>query len=206
MAKIKLTKNELKQQRDALKRFERYLPTLQLKKQQLQLEARRAREQLEQLRTETAVYLEELGEWCALITDERLPELAPLLVVKEWRTGVRSTAGIDTPTFEAVEFEDVPYDLFTTPMWYDDAVAAARRLTEMNLRERLLKEHLRLIEQELRTVTQRVNLFEKVKIPEAVENIRRINIHLGDQQTSAVGRAKIAKEKCRSRELAATPA
>ena len=38
--KIKHTKNELKAQRDALRRFERYLPTLQLKKQQLQLEVR----------------------------------------------------------------------------------------------------------------------------------------------------------------------
>lgn len=41
MAKIKLTKNELKTQRDALKRFQRYLPTLQLKKQQLQMEMRK---------------------------------------------------------------------------------------------------------------------------------------------------------------------
>jgi V/A-type H+-transporting ATPase subunit D len=37
MAGVKLTKNELKKQKDALKRFRRYLPTLQLKKQQLQM-------------------------------------------------------------------------------------------------------------------------------------------------------------------------
>ena len=33
---VKLTKNELKVQKDRLKQFQRYLPTLQLKKQQLQ--------------------------------------------------------------------------------------------------------------------------------------------------------------------------
>ena len=38
MAKIKLTKTELKAQSDALKRFQRFLPMLQLKKQQLQAE------------------------------------------------------------------------------------------------------------------------------------------------------------------------
>ena len=38
MARIKLTKNELKTQKDNLKRFNRYLPTLVLKKQQLQME------------------------------------------------------------------------------------------------------------------------------------------------------------------------
>ena len=40
MAKIKLTKNELKVQKDALKMYQRYLPTLTLKKQQLQSEIR----------------------------------------------------------------------------------------------------------------------------------------------------------------------
>ena len=40
MAKIKLTKNELKVQKDALKMYQRYLPTLTLKKQQLQAEIR----------------------------------------------------------------------------------------------------------------------------------------------------------------------
>jgi V/A-type H+-transporting ATPase subunit D len=54
----------------------------------------------------------------------------------------------------------------------------------------------------LRIVTQRVNLFEKVKIPESKENIRRINIYIGDQQTNSVGRSKIAKKKCELREAA----
>ena len=63
-----------------------------------------------------------------------------------------------------------------------------------------MAEQLACIEEELRTVTQRVNLFEKVKIPGAQENIRRINIYIGDQQTNSVGRSKIAKAKCQTRE------
>ena len=52
-----------------------------------------------------------------------------------------------------------------------------------------------LLGKERRLTSQRVNLFEKVKIPEAKENIRMISIYLGDQQTSAVVRGKIAKKK-----------
>ena len=48
MAKIKLTKGELKKQRDSLKQFRRYLPTLQLKKQQLQMKILEARTTLNQ--------------------------------------------------------------------------------------------------------------------------------------------------------------
>ena len=58
-----------------------------------------------------------------------------------------------------------------------------------------LQEQMDLLGKELRTTSQRVNLFEKVKIPEAKENIRRISIYLGDQDTSAVVRGKIAKRK-----------
>ena len=47
MAKIKFTKTELKAQQDSLKQFVRFLPTLQLKKQQLQMEVRLSTEQLE---------------------------------------------------------------------------------------------------------------------------------------------------------------
>ena len=200
MAKIKLTKNELKQQRDALKRFERYLPTLQLKKQQLQLEMQRARGALHQLRQDEVKYLDDVGEWVHLLEPEKENELKALIQVKSFVTAVRNIAGIDVPVFKSLTFEAAPYDLFETPLWFDNALRAVKQLVELRLKLNLLEKQLALIEQELRVVTQRVNLFEKVKIPETRENIRKIQIYLGDQQTSAVGRAKIAKEKTRARD------
>ena len=44
MGRIKHTKTELKAQREALRRYERFLPMLQLKKQQLQMELRQIEE------------------------------------------------------------------------------------------------------------------------------------------------------------------
>ena len=58
----------------------------------------------------------------------------------------------------------------------------------------VLQEQARLIREELTITTQRVNLFEKVKIPETKENIRVIRIYMGDQQTAAVVRGKISKK------------
>ena len=95
--------------------------------------------------------------------------------------------------FSALTFADVEYDLFTTPLWFDDALEILKKQVELRLRRTLAEEQLELLEQELRIVTQRVNLFEKVKIPESKENIRRINIYIGDQQTNSVGRSKIAR-------------
>ena len=202
MAKVKLTKNELKFQRDALKRFERYLPTLQLKKQQLQMEVRHVREEIAGLDQQVAELTEKGAATIALLAGPEAVGLSELLSVSAWRIGERNVAGIDVPVFLGVDFNDIYYDLFLTPPWFDDALAMARKHIELKLRRQLFEEMLALLEQELRVVTQRVNLFEKVKIPETKENIRMINIYLGDQQTNSVGRSKIAKGKCAQRNAA----
>lgn len=200
MAKIKLTKNELKVQRDALKRFERYLPTLQLKKQQLQLEVRQLREQMAALERQMEESLKACESSIRLLSgpDASLPGLE--VSVRSFKVTRRNVAGIDVPLFAGLEFAQSAYDIYTTPPWYDDAVNLVRTRVELTLKRRLMDETQALLEQELRVVTQRVNLFEKVKIPEARENIRRINIYIGDQMTNSVGRSKIAKGKCAQRD------
>jgi len=200
MAKIKLTKNELKNQRDDLKRFQRYLPTLQLKKQQLQMEVRGVREEMATLEGNIASLEESWKETIPLLSGTDAGDALDLVTVKDWHVGRRNVAGIDVPTFVSITFGVPEYDLFTSPVWYDDIVAMAQRRIELSLRQKLLNEMQELLEQELRVVTQRVNLFEKVKIPESKENIRKINIYIGDQQTNSVGRSKIAKGKCAKRD------
>ena len=202
MAKIKLTKTELKVQRDALKRFLRYLPTLKLKKQQLQMEIRRVRLEMQDLEKEIRGFESELEVWIALLGGTPMEHLQELYQVNTWRTSVRNIAGIDTPVFESLDFEIREQDLFAAPLWHDELLAAVERLTVLRLRQQLLTEQLEAIERELQVTTQRVNLFEKVKIPETEDNIRQIQIFLADQQSNAVGRAKIAKAKCAARAAA----
>ena len=102
---------------------------------------------------------------------------------------------MDIPVFERVDFEEAEYDLFLTPLWVDKAIIALRKFITLFEEKKVLNKQLEILIRELRITNQRVNLFEKVKIPECVENIRRIRIYMGDQQASAVGRSKIAKKK-----------
>ncbi len=202
MAKIKFTKNELKTQRDALKRFQRYLPTLQLKKQQLQLEVRQVREELAEIDRQTDAAVDSNSKNLSLFAGEETEALQDLLQIAEWRVGEHNVAGTDVPVFVSLTFVEKQFDLFTAPLWFDDGLNILKKQVELHLRRRLLEEQLALLEHELRVVSQRVNLFEKVKIPDAKENIRRINIYIGDQQTNSVGRSKIAKKKCEMRDAA----
>jgi len=193
MAKIKYTKNELKRQKDSLKRFTRYLPTLILKKQQLQIEIVKIQAFMEEVEEKNRVFTESVNKWVDVFAEEM--HIEELVSVKTVRVGDGNIAGIDIPIFEAVEFEEKEYDLIKTPLWVDYGVDAVKERITLKIQLEILAKQLSLIREELRITTQRVNLFEKVKIPETKENIRKIRIVLGDLQTAAVVTGKIAKNK-----------
>lgn len=196
MGKIKFTKTELKKQQDEKKQFERFLPTLQLKKQQLQMEVRHSMDQLEANARELAAFEEKLAAFVELFGPERDAEFVFQLVeIERIRRGELNIAGIGVPTFEGIDFKPVKPDLMNTDWYVDDAAAALRTALELREARRVLEERCELLNAELRSTSQRVNLFEKVKIPECRENIRRISIMLGDANTGAVARCKIAKRK-----------
>lgn len=193
MARVKTSKQELKRQRDALARFERYLPTLQLKKQQLQLELRQVEAAMAKLGDEETQLRRELAAWIKLFAEAQ--PWGEYLGIKEVRYGELNIAGVAVPTFEAVIWRETVPDLHLTPSWLDDGLEALKAVITLRIRRRVLNEQHHLLSAELRVTTQRVNLFEKVKIPETRENIRIIRIALGDLQAAEVVRAKIAKAK-----------
>jgi V/A-type H+-transporting ATPase subunit D len=200
MAKVKNTKNELKAQRDALKRYQRYLPTLQLKKQQLQSEVRQVDAKLEDSVRREQALLADLARWIELFSDGA--DLTRYVRVKGIVRDESNVAGVNIPVLRAVEWERATPDLFATPLWYDDGIACLEQVVTLRLERQILDEQKRLLSEELRITNQRVNLFERVKIPACQDAIRKVRIFLGDVQTLDVARGKIAKKKALSRETA----
>ena len=193
MAKIKHTKNELKAQNEALKRFQRFLPMLQLKKQQLQAEIQMIDTQLEKKQNAFNSLMADISKWSALFAEPI--DLESLVKLDSVITDTGNIAGVSIPILKDVQISRAELDLFSTPTWLDDAQQSMKQLIELRVQTEILEEQRRLVKEELRTTSQRVNLFEKVKIPECKENIRIIKIFLGDEQTSAVARGKLAKKR-----------
>jgi len=200
MAKIKLTKGELKRQRDSLKQFRHYLPTLQLKKQQLQMKILEARNLMEERQKVLQKKVEEISRWTGLLAD-------PTVDLKEWITpesvlvDTVNIAGANVPVFSNIHFKRAEYDFYSTPFWIDRAVEELRLMVTYLAEVDVIKQRIAALERELRVTTQRVNLFEKIKIPECLDNIRIIRIYLGDQQANAVGVSKVAKKKIETKAL-----
>ena len=195
MAKIKLTKTELKAQTDALKRYQRFLPMLQLKKQQLQAEIAGIVQKADEVSAREEKAREDLRSWVGLFAAGGEELLSGLVKVKSINTGTANVAGVTIPVFDSVETEVKEIDAWATPAWVDDAVKAVTGILAMRCERTILLRQRDLITAELMTTSQRVNLFEKVKIPDCKENIRVIKIAIGDEQTAAVTRGKIAKSR-----------
>ena len=202
MAKLKLTKNELKVQKDALKMYRRYLPTLTLKKQQLQAEIRAIAAKAKEVRRQRERLEEGFSDWIAVFSEkDAFPH--GIITVSNIRKGEGNIAGVTIPVYEGADFSRGDYDLYETPLWVDIAANHMEKAMSLDLEAEVLDEQVRLLETELKATTQRVNLFEKVKIPETQGNIKKISIYMADQQVSAVVRSKISKRKIAARN--ATP-
>ena len=172
--------------------YQRYLPTLMLKKQQLQAEIRTTETRIRELMEAKQKLDETFKSWIAVFSEREIftPDILKITSIS---TSEGNIAGVPIPIFEGAEFEIAPYDLYSTPLWLDMAVDRLKQVFLIDLEIRVIEEQRKRLNQELRVTTQRVNLFEKIKIPETKKNIKKIQIYLGDLQTSAVVRGKIAK-------------
>jgi V/A-type H+-transporting ATPase subunit D len=200
MAKVSLTKNELKRQKEALKRFHRYLPMLQLKKKQLQLEIIKAHQAIRKVAQEINNLRNSVIAWVDVFAQN--VSFDEILSIRLIQTEEGNVAGIEIPLFVGVEFDQKSYDLLLIPLWVDKAISVLKEILTLKAKMLIYHKQVDILKEELRISTQRVNLFEKIKIPEAKESIRVIQIYLGELQTAGVVRGKIAKAKIERRKSA----
>lgn len=199
MAEIKLTKTELRVQQIKHDRLQKYLPTLQLKKAMLQIEVNSAQAEIEHLTLRFSEHIEKVGQYSALLTDRNATDLFSAVQIHQVVKSFENIAGVDIPIFEKVIFDPASYALFETPIWFESAIHGLKHLLTLREQMAVAREKKQLLEKELREVSIRVNLFEKILIPRAQQNIKKIKIFLGDQQLAAVCQAKVAKKKIQER-------
>jgi len=195
VAELKLTKTELRVQQIKLAQLRKYLPTLQLKKALLQLEVNTVSEEIAKQAQELSSAREKVEKYVLLFSDQSASELIASVSIESVQKSYENIAGVEIPIFEKVQFINPQYSFFDTPVWLDSAIAGVQGLIIIRERLALSNEKKRALEKELREVSIRVNLFEKIMIPRALANIRKIRIFLGDQQLTAVAQAKVAKRK-----------
>ena len=195
MAQVKLTKMELRDQQYRLKQLEKYLPTLQLKKAMLQTEVNNAIYEIEGLTREFMEKKEECASFQPLLTDPSSDLIYEGAIIEKTEKRYENIAGAEIPFFESVIFKPHDYSLFESPLWVDTAMERVKDLVVSREKIEVVKEKKKILEKELREVSIRVNLFEKILIPRTQANIKKIRVFLGDQELASVAQAKVAKGK-----------
>jgi len=137
-----------------------------------------------------------LNAWVSLFSETSY-DPAALVKLDRAVTETSNIAGVSIPVFKGIQTTPASLDLFATPPWLDAAIATVTRVMSLKAERTVLELQRELVTAELNMTSQRVNLFEKIKIPECRENIRLIKIALGDMQTASVSRGKIAKGRGR---------
>jgi V/A-type H+-transporting ATPase subunit D len=199
---LKLTKNELRKEQTRLSQFQRYLPTLQLKKAMLQFEVSLAQMEISRLVEEMRLVRLQVEEFSPFLLEKVRVNLLIFADVIHVKKRYENIAGVEIPIFDSVVFRDADYSLFDTPAETDQAMEVLREFATSREKISIAEEKKRALEKELRSVSIRVNLFEKILIPRSLANIKKIRIFLSDQQLTLVAQAKVAKKKIAARKAA----
>lgn len=194
MSKLKLSKHSLHQQQEKLKLYTKLLPSLDLKRRQLAVETQKAESELSELISAVEKMDIAIGRELAMLADEDFRP-AGLVKLKARTLGEQNVVGVRLPVLLSVECQVANYSLLASPPWVDVLVQRLKDAAEQRVRTDIAEQRVLLLRQQVRRITQRVNLFDKILIPEARKNIQRIRIYLGDVERSAVVTSKLAKAK-----------
>lgn len=194
MARLQLSKSALAREQKNLATFQKFLPSLDLKRQQLMAERVRAAKAVDDAHARIEVLRQEVREHLRMLSNRDV-DLTGLVSLKTVRLGSENVVGTRLPTLEAIEIDIRPYALLAKPHWVDSTAALLRDMLELRIQAQLAERRLDLLDAAVRTIAQRVNLFDKVLIPDSRRNIKRIRISLADAEKASVVRSKISKRK-----------
>lgn len=195
MADVKMTKNALRDKQHLLKQLQTYLPTLRLKKSLVQSQVMLIKNRIKRLKEDHKKRFNEVVEFSFLLSSKY--EIDPLeyTEIEHIQKSYENIAGLELPNFEKIVFKEADYDLFDTPIWFDGATQQLKQLISSKEKIIVEQEKKRALQKELKDVSIRVNLFEKILIPRTLSHIKKIRIFLGDQELALVSQAKVAKLK-----------
>ena len=194
MAKLQLNKSSLAQEARSLQNYERFLPSLDLKRQQLMAERARATTLLKETKEAIDALRLQVAHTLPMLANREI-DLSDLAKIKRVDIGTESVVGTRLPTLEKVEIAIGHYAFLAKPHWVDSVAALLSEMLKLRMRLQVEERRLVVLDGEVKKITQRVNLFDKVLIPGAQANIKRIRIYLSDADMAAVVRSKIAKRK-----------
>ena len=189
--KFQYNKTSLGELGKQLKMRRSALPTIKSKESALRSEVKRAKDTARDFRKRIEALVAEYDYMVALWGEFD----TTILRVADVELSEQKIAGVRTPVLEDVRFEEKPYDLFSSPVWYADGVELLKRLAKLGVEYEVYNRKMELLDYARRKTTQKVNLYEKVQIPGYEDAIRKIKRFMEDEENLSKSAQKIVKTR-----------
>ena len=194
MARLLLSKSTLLKEKKRLESFQRFLPSLEMKRQQLMAALKDNRKALKKLQQQQQELEDFIAEQVPMLANQDI-DLQCLCEVKHFTEKKVNVVGVWLLDVDVLEFELAQISVLAKPHWVDVVQLKLQQGLELAIRFDIETFNNQLLEAELKKVTQRVNLFDKVLIPETKANLRKIQLYLDDKDREMVVTSKLAKNK-----------
>lgn len=181
----------MQQLRAQLKMRQTALPVLKSKEAALRVTIQKQKDELKELKTQLQNRLNALRKDVGLWAEFPLE----IFELKNVEVGVKKVAGVKTPLLQNLEYGIAYFSRFAGPNWLAFGIVELKELTELLSQVEVAEKRLSILEYSLKKTTQKVNLYEKVQIPEYNDAILRIKRYLEDVDNLEKSAQKITKSK-----------
>lgn len=169
---------------------ERALPTLKSKETALRIEVKKAAEEIDQLKEELKIQVKAFEE-----TGVLLREFPEIIKIKNQDITIKNVAGVKVPELKELEFHTEDINYFNQPAWIFIGIENFKRIITLKAKIMIAEKKHEILNYARKKTTQKVNLYEKIQIPEFKEGIRKIKRYLEDEENLSKSAQKIVKER-----------
>ncbi|AFR69669.1 V-type ATP synthase subunit D [Brachyspira pilosicoli] len=193
--KFQYNKTALQNLRRQLSIREKALPTLKSKEAALRLEVRKITAEIELLKEEYQALVKQNQNYNGFWTE--FPEVVKIRNVNSEQKNI---AGVKVSILTGIDFDIENVSMFNMPSWIRLAINMFELLMTLQIKIEMTENRLNALAYARKKTTQKVNLYEKVQIPEYKTAIIKIKRYMEDEENLSKSSQKIVKERNRAKE------
>ena len=193
--KFQYNKTALQNLRRQLSIREKALPTLKSKEAALRLEVRKITAEIDLLKEEYEMIVKENQNYNGFWT-----EFPKIVKIRNIISEQKNIAGVRVAILNKIDFALEQISLFNMPSWIRLAISMFERLMTIQIRIEMTEARLNALAYARKKTTQKVNLYEKVQIPEYRMAIIKIKRYMEDEDNLSKSSQKIVKVRNRAKE------
>ncbi len=166
------------------------LPILKNKETALRLEVVNLTKRLEKLNIQQKQLEVELESYQNFWIE--FPDILKMDKIKIHR---KKVIGVKVPEIESISFKIADVSWWNLPAWIPGGIKLLKEGISLKLKADIVQKQIEILDLARKKTTQKVNLYEKVQIPEFEEAIIKIKRFLEDKENISKAAQKIVKKR-----------